>query len=88
MFFTPELDWLLEKQLDDDLTLLFDDLPSPMLNNDKERTTLSAYEEVNFYGWEAERVVVVTTGRNFFIVELAMKAKTKLILSRTRRKIG
>ena len=48
--------------LEDDFTLLFDNLPCPMLNYEKERTTLGGYEEENFYGWEAERVVVVTTG--------------------------
>ena len=56
------MNWRLKEQLEDDFTLLFDDLPSPMLNNDKERTTLGGYEEENFYGWEAEIVVVVTTG--------------------------
>ena len=32
----------------------------------------------NFYGWEAERVVAVTTGDN--ILEVASRAKTELIL--------
>ena len=36
------------------------------------------YYNDNFYGWEAERVVVVTTGVDF--LEMATRAKTELIL--------
>ena len=36
------------------------------------------YYSVNFYGWEAERVVVVTHGFN--ILEMVTRAKTELIL--------
>ena len=36
------------------------------------------YEANNFFGWEAERVVAVTTG--FYILEEASRAKTELIL--------
>ena len=36
------------------------------------------YDVDNFFGWEAERVVVVTTG--FDILEEATRAKTELIL--------
>ena len=36
------------------------------------------YDPFNFYGWEAERVVVVTTGLNF--LEIITRAKTELIL--------
>ena len=63
----------------EDFTLLFDD---------REKTTLGGYEDVNFYRWEAERVVAVTTGCRFIIVELAMRAKTELILSRRRKEIS
>ena len=51
----------------EDFTLLFDN---------REKATLGSNEDVNFYGWEAERVVAVTTGWRFIIVELAMRAKT------------
>ena len=36
------------------------------------------YDAANFYGWEAEKVVAVTTGWN--ILEKATRAKTELIL--------
>ena len=36
------------------------------------------YNVDNFFGWEAERVVVVTTGYN--ILEMATRAKRELIL--------
>ena len=40
---------------------------------------LECYNAGNFYGWEAERVVAVTTGRGN-IPEQATRAKTELIL--------
>ena len=36
------------------------------------------YNTMNFFGWEAERVVVVTTGWN--ILEMITRAATELIL--------
>ena len=37
------------------------------------------YDVLNFYGWEAERVVAVTTGWGAML-EMATRAKTELIL--------
>ena len=37
------------------------------------------YQAGDFYGWEAERVVAVTTGLDTFL-EMATRAKTELIL--------
>ena len=44
-----------------------------------------SYNAGNFYGWEAERVVAVTTGRGN-IPEQATRAKTELILILAGRK--
>ena len=44
---------------------------------------LFCYEANNFFGWEAERVVAVTTG--FYILEEASRAKTELILIFAKR---
>jgi len=73
------------KQLGDDATLLYErDLPSSMIkiceSHGKEKGgPWECYDAFNFYGWEAERVVVVTTG-NINIPEMATRAKTELIL--------
>ena len=73
------------EQLGDDATLLYDPfLPSSMKeiceSHGKEKGgPWECYHAQNFYGWEAERVVVVTTGLGF-ILEMATRAKTELIL--------
>ena len=82
------------EQLGDDATLLYDDdLSSSMIeiceSHGKEKGgPWECYHAGDFYGWEAERVVAVTTGCRFIIVELAMRAKTELILSRRRKEIS
>ena len=68
--------------LGDNATLLYHwDLTSSMKDicesHGKEKGgPWECYEANNFFGWEAERVVAVTTGWRFIIVELAMRAKT------------
>ena len=72
------------EQLGDNATLLFDPLlPSSMVqiceSHGKEKGgPWECYDAANFYGWEAEKVVAVTTGWN--ILEKATRAKTELIL--------
>ena len=73
------------EQFGDNATLLFDDyfLPSSVreicASHGKEKGgPWECYHAVNFFGWEAERVVVVTTGLN--ILEIATRAKRELIL--------
>merc|ERR1712037_316546 len=67
-----------------DATLLYDwNLPSSMQNicksNGKEKGgPWECYDAFNFYGWESEAVVAVTTGAS--TLEMATRAKTKLIL--------
>ena len=72
------------KQLVDDATLL-DDYILPFLMKkicDSYRKDKGGpwecYYANNFYGWEADRVVAVTTGCN--ILEVATRAKRELIL--------
>ena len=74
------------EQLGDDATLLYDeyDLPSSMKaickRHGKEKGgPWECYNASNFFGWEAERVVAVTTGRGN-IPEQATRTKTELIL--------
>ena len=70
--------------LGDDATLLFDgDLSYSMIEICKSHGKemggpWECYDAANFYGWEAEKVVAVTTGWN--ILEKATRAKTELIL--------
>ena len=72
------------EQLGDEATLLYEwNLPSSMeeicKSHGKEKGgPWECYDAANFYGWEAERVVAVTTGWN--ILEKATRAKTELIL--------
>ena len=72
------------EQLGDDATLLYDRVfPSSMeeicKSHGKEKGgPWECYKAHNFFGWEAERVVAVTTGVG--ILEEATRAKTELIL--------
>ena len=72
------------EQLGDDATLLYDgDLSYSMIeiceSHGKEKGgPWECYHVDNFFGWEAERVVAVTTGLNF--LEMATRAKRELIL--------
>ena len=72
------------EQLGDDVTLLYDwRLPSSMIEICKSQGKENGgpwkcYDVYNFFGWEAERVVVVTTGGN--ILEMATRARTELLL--------
>ena len=69
------------EQLGDDVTLLYDwDLPSSMIeicksHGKKKGGLWECYDVNNFCGWEAERVVAVTTGLGF--LEMASRAKTE-----------
>ena len=73
------------ERMGDEATLLYDmDLSFSMKeiceSHGKEKGgPWECYHAVNFYGWEAERVVVVTTGLPIFL-EMATRAKRELIL--------
>lgn len=72
------------EQLGDDATLLYDSaLPSSMIeiceSHGKEKGgPWECYLALYFWGWEAERVVVVTS--DIEILEMATRAKRELIL--------
>ena len=67
-----------------DATLLYDyDLPSSMIeiceSNGKEKgEAWECNRAVQFYGWESDHVVAVTTGGH--TLEMATRAKTRIIL--------
>ena len=73
------------EQLGDDATLLYDImLPSSMIEICKSHGVekggrWECRNASSFIGWEAERVVAVTTG-GYFMLKEATKAKTELIL--------
>ena len=68
----------------DDATLLYDDALPPSTreicesHGKKKGGPWEFYHADNFFGWEAERVVVVTAGFSF--LEMATRAKRELIL--------
>ena len=71
------------KHLGDNVTLLFDYLPGAIEKMVKDQGKepggpWDCYDTLSFYGWEAERVVVVAAGGG--ILEQATRARTKLIL--------
>ena len=74
------------EQLGDNATLLFDPLLPSSLKEICERHgnekggPWECYIATHFYGWEAEKVVAVATGRGAIILEQATRAKTELIL--------
>ena len=69
------------KHLGDNVTLLFDYLPGAIEKMVKDQGKEAGgpwdcYDTLSFYGWEAERVVVVTSGVN--IMEMITRARTHL----------
>ena len=73
------------EQWGDDVTLLYDKflLPSSMtaiceIYGKNTGGPWECYRAINFFGWEAERVVAVTSGLN--MLEMATRAKTELCL--------
>ena len=68
------------EQMGDSVTLLYDDLSYPLKRalevKVKEKAgTWECYDGFDFYGWEAEKVIVVTNGK--WIMELITRARTK-----------
>ena len=82
------------KHLGDNVTILFDyGLPESIKDMVKEQGKCAGgpwdcYSVGAFYGWEAERVVAVTTGWRFIIVELAMRAKTDSVKEKKEDSTG
>ena len=68
------------EQMGDSVTLLYDDLSYPLKRalevKVKEKAgTWECYDGFDFYGWEAEKVIVVTNGK--WIMELITRARIK-----------
>ena len=68
------------EQIDISATLLYDDLSYPLRRalevKVKEMAgTWECYDGFDFYGWEAEKVIVVTNGK--WIMELITRARIK-----------